>query len=486
MGELMDISEVSGRPGNMRAGRAMLLLVAAVGCTVAAGTLVIILRPELLQGPGDRESPPPSPISTTAPGHDVSSKPADPLRATSDALRKETFDILGQLMADFPGSSDPIGLMATVHDTYDNSAESERWWRKCLELDPKRADVYLALGVIAMKKGKYQEAGELSGKARQIDPNLPGVHRRHAEALLELGKPDEALAAIEKEIDISPGVCINHILLGQAHLQRKEYKKAREAYETAVDIPPRESLGYYGLVTTAYYGLATACSRLGETDKTAEYMGKFRKLRTEEDKLVGQERRATGKSVREAKVLAETLTDAGRVYYGHRQFLKAERLWQRAAKLDPANTFCRQQLADMYTRAGRPREGVKICEQLIKIDPKNATYALMKGALLARLKRFDAAEQAMRKVIELAPKRAVGYRSLVKVLLLRKETLAEAKAVARKVVELEPTAGHYSLLGEVCYRNGDRAGALAAFKRAAELAPDNEEIRRAYKRLRER
>jgi Flp pilus assembly protein TadD len=140
----------------------------------------------------------------------------------------------------------------------------------------------------------------------------------------------------------------------------------------------------------------------------------------------------------------------------------------------------------MYTRAGRPREGVKICEQLVKIDPKNATYALMKGVLLVRLKRFDAATTAMRKVIELSPKRAVGYRSLVKVLLLRRETLAEAKAVARKVVELAPTAGHYSLLGEACLRNGDRAGALAAIKRAAELAPDNEGIQRAYKRLQER
>jgi len=301
-----------------------------------------------------------------------------------------------------------------------------------------------------------------------------------------MGKPDEALAALVREIKISPGVCINHILLGQTHLQRKEYDKAKDAYARAVDIQPRESLGYYGLVTTAYYGLATACARLGEKDKAENYTEEFKKLRAEEDKLISRQRRAIGRRVYEAEILAKTLTDAGLVYHGHKQFLKAEKQWKRAAVLDPANTLCRQQLADMYTRAGRPREALEVCEQLVKSDPKNATYALMEGVLLARLKRFDAAEKAMRIVIELAPKRAVGYRSLVKVLLMRNETLPDAMAIARKVVELEPTAGHYSLLGEACHRNGDRAGALAAMKRAAELAPDNERIQRAYKRLQER
>ncbi len=63
--------------------------------------------------------------------------------------------------------------------------------------------------------------------------------------------------------------------------------------------------------------------------------------------------------------------------------------------------------------------------------------------------------------------------------------LPEAKALAQKLVEMEPTLRHYLLLGTVCSRTQDRAGALEAMKRAVELAPDNERIRKAYEEMRE-
>jgi tetratricopeptide (TPR) repeat protein len=174
------------------------------------------------------------------------------------------------------------------------------------------------------------------------------------------------------------------------------------------------------------------------------------------------------------------------VYNGYGQSQKAEEYWRRAATLDAKNTASRVQLVDLYRRTRRAQEAVGLCEQLRKIDPKNATYHLRTGVLFAELKRFDAAEEAVRAAIELSPEFAAGYRTLAEVLLLSNQKLTEAKALAQKAVELAPTARHYSLLGQACSRNQDRAGALAAMKRAAELAPDNEEIQRAYKALQER
>jgi len=463
------------RVGPSRAGKVRIVFVGAILLVAACGALVLVLFPGAFgeprtQGLGDAQpdGPPPPPPKAVA---------ADDLRARREALRKETFDAVRQLMADFPRSSDPIGLMAMLHGQYGNSAEATNWWRKCLQRDPTRVDVYLALGLIAMKNGEYHKTLDLLGKARDIDPNLPGVHGRCAEALLALGKPDEALAALAREIKVSPGTRINDVLLARAHLQKKEYAKARDAYARVAEMQPGESIEYYKLVTTAYYGLTTSCTRLGQSDKAGEYMEKFKKLQAEESRLVALQRTAAYKRVYEAQVLARTLTDAGRVYSGHREFLKAEKHWLRAAEIAPSDTACRQQLANLYSRSGRPRKSLEMCEQLMELAPKNVSHALMRGFLLARLKRFDAAEEAMRRVIDLAPMRAVGYRSLARFLLLRNKKLPEAAAAARKVVELEPTADHYSLLGEACHRNGDHAGALAAAKRAAELALNNSAVR---------
>ena len=61
--------------------------------------------------------------------------------------------------------------------------------------------------------------------------------------------------------------------------------------------------------------------------------------------------------------------------------------------------------------------------------------------------------------------------------------IGDLKALAQKAVDLAPTAPHYVLLGQACYRNKDAAAALAAIERAIELDPGNVQTRRIYERL---
>jgi len=93
------------------------------------------------------------------------------------------------------------------------------------------------------------------------------------------------------------------------------------------------------------------------------------------------------------------------------------------------------------------------------------------GDLLFRLQRFEVAEEAVRRAIELAPSRPAGYRTLVRLLLARYQKLPEAQALARKLVELAPTAMNYSILGDACCANGDVAGAREALRQALDLEP---------------
>ena len=454
--------------GEGRPRRAALLLVGVFVCAVAAGIGVFFLLPKTPEGPTSQ----PGPAGAPPPG------PAGAQKWTEEALRKEAFALVHGLISEFQGSADAIGLLGTLHNQYGNTAEAVKWWRRCLEKDPKRADVYHGLATIALRKDDYQGAADLWRRAQAINPDLPGMHGQYAEALLAIGELDEALIVLMRGIRLSPGAAKNHLLLGRTHLQRKDYRQAVSAYTRAAQLQPHES--------RAYYGLFRACDKLGQKDKAEAYLAQFRKLRSGEDKALIKSKRATDKPLDSARILAQTLAGAGRVYLGYRQFAKTEQCWRRGAQIDPQNKVCRQRLVDLYRRTRRGAEALALCEQLTKIDPKNASFHLMTGVLLAELRQFDSAEASLRKGIALAPGLAGGYLPLVQVLLARNRKLPEAKALAGRLVALQPTARHYSLLSEACSRNQDIPGALAAMKRAAELAPDNEAIQKAYKSLQAR
>ena len=413
-------------------------------------------------------SEPPAPAPTAAaPTAGVQPDP------TGDDLKAEAMAVVRQLMADFPGYSDPMALMGTLYRRLQNDDEAEKWWLKCLQRNPERADAYIGLARVAESKGNLEKALEMWRKAQQLNPRMPGAYSGYAATLLEIGRADEAIAALEKEAGIPPedGRCF--ALLGRAYAQRREHRKAADCYRQAIDLQPEESANYYGL--------ANAYTRLGQKDKADLCLEEFKALRADEDAGVTRRKMAANDRNWSARIGAQTLTDAGVFYAGHGNTRKAQELWRRAAALDPRNRESRQRLVDAYGSTGRLQEAVAFCEQLRAIAPRNAQYQLNTGVLLAGLQQFDAAEAALRRAVELAPKRPAGYLSLVRLLLVRKRNLAEAKALAEQLVALEPSAPNYSLLAEACHRNGDVAGARAALRRALDLEPGNMKIDKAPK-----
>jgi tetratricopeptide (TPR) repeat protein len=381
---------------------------------------------------------------------------------TVEAAKEEAFAVVRQLMRDFPDDTAAMSLMANVHMRLADHAEAEKWWQMCIDLNPRQANAYHGLAMIARIKGDHEKALELWRKAQDIDPNLHGVYGAFAEALMDAGRTDEAAAALEKEIKISPGSGKYHFLLGQARFQQKQYEKAAQCYQKAIELEPQSS--------HPYYGLATAYARLGQEDKARQHMDRFRTLRDQEEEAASRRKRGTDDRQFVTSVLAQTRVEAGIFCAARLRMKEAEGHWRRAAALEPKNRQCRQALADLCRVSGRLAEALDLCEQLRQIDPGNtATYHLDAGVLLVGLERWDAAEESFRKAMELAPTRPPVYRSLINLLLLRNQKLPEARTLARKLVELEPAAPNYRLLAKACLRNSDDAGARDALRRAMDL-----------------
>ncbi len=124
-----------------------------------------------------------------------------------------------------------------------------------------------------------------------------------------------------------------------------------------------------------------------------------------------------------------------------------------------------------------------ICEQLIEITPQDPHFYLRQAVLYIRLERFDEAKDRFESLINRWPEQAIGYGSLAELYLVRDQELPEAKRLATKAVEFEPTAAYYFLLARVCEKNDDRAGALEALSEALRLDPENATYQKRLKRI---
>jgi Flp pilus assembly protein TadD len=326
--------------------------------------------------------------------------------------------------------------------------------------------------MVALLREEHEKAAALWRKAAALDPTLPGVHYHLAQALAAMGESGEAIAVLKKDVQDSAKAGQGHWLLGQLYVQLKEYEKAKNSYQTALQLQPDHA--------KAYYGLAVLSARLGQSDQARRYMDRFKQLKTRDVKL-DKGRRSTYDDLEVMRAqVAGTYSDVGTVYAAHGNLPEAEQLWRKAAILDPGNTACRTNLATLYQRNRRQREAVEICEQLRALEPDNPVRYLNLGILRARLRQFDAAEQALRKACELAPRRSDGYRLLAQIRLDRNEGGAETMELARQAVRLEPIAPNYFVLGAACAKNGDLAGARSALQRAMALDPGNPKYRRTY------
>lgn len=126
------------------------------------------------------------------------------------------------------------GLRAEIHSAEDRPDEALADCAKLIEVDPVRG--HTLRGKLLYDQDKYEEAAEEFTKLIEADPTSSDGYRLRALSKLQAGKYDEAVADAEKlaEIDAVTG----YALEGQIHEEKKDYKKAVEAYGKAIKADP--------------------------------------------------------------------------------------------------------------------------------------------------------------------------------------------------------------------------------------------------------
>ena len=403
---------------------------------------------------------------------------AEPVRTEQDivALKKKEMELAEELVQEFPDSDESLTVMGNLCYRHGNAAEAVKLWTKALEINPKRANLYMSIGNVSLKKGEFAEAVTQYRKAVEIQPRLPDAHGNMGLALKMSGRLPEAIDALQEEIKISPDSGFAYYLLGQIYQQQEEYEKATQSYEAAIKIEPEYA--------NAYYGLATIRAKLGDTDQAKEYSAKFKDLKAEARKDAMDRRMQYDDAYNAQQNAAITYINVGRMYRDSGKLQKAETLLKQAAGLDPNNVVSFLELASLYQAQKQQAKALQMFKKIAEIEPDSAISFVMIGILSAHFKQFDDAEQAFRKVIALAPRSPDGYRELARLYLKTGRELPQARQLAQKAVALEASAANYFVLGWAYHSNGDATNALPAVKRAIELDPGNANYRRLHAAIR--
>lgn len=410
-------------------------------------------------------------------------KPAEaegepPPPTTIPALIEEATQVADRLVESFPDDCDAHEVRARILFLLGRNAEASGSWERSLELNPEYAYGYHGLGLIAAKEGEYEKAVTLQRKALTHVPGFSEAAHKLCDALLKLGKIEEAIEALHSHISVVPESTETYVYLGQAHVAGQQYEKAADAFETALERYPD--------IPRAQYGLATALARLGRREEADEAMNQYRLVRAKDMEVRTQYSGKRDDMEALAVDFAARYVLAGRVYLVHGVLREAERLCRRAAVLDPANTECRVVLASLYQQTGRGADALRTCRELVAIAPDQSAYHLNLGVMYSNLGRFDDSEQSLQEAIRLAPQAPEGYVSLTRLYLRSDRELHEAVRLAESAFELRAVAANAFLLSQVRAGVGDHAGAVSAIEEAIRLDPENKRYQQARTFLQEK
>ena len=194
---------------------------------------------------------------------------------------------------------------------------------------------------------------------------MPGAYRLIGECLLNYGRTDDARRALELAVRREPKSAEAHYLLGEARFQLENFDEAQDAFESAIQLRPNHSKAYYGLVKT--------CARLGKSQLVAQYAKSFQQLEAAAVAADRQMRKDYDDIGSMCEKLANTCLDAGRLYAAT-DLNRAEELWLRGIKADPANVDIRSLLGKLYINQRNAPKALAQFEALHKLEPDNPSY----------------------------------------------------------------------------------------------------------------
>lgn len=242
-------------------------------------------------------------------------------------------------------------------------------------------------------------------KVLELAPDVAGAHNAVALGLLELGRPEEALAACRRALALSPGLLDAQVNLGSALSTLGRHEEAVAAYRKALEQNP---------------GLAEAHSNLGNAlwvlGRTGEAVDAYRR------------------AVQMKPNFAEAYCNLGNTLRDLEKQEEALAAYRRAVELQPGFVDAYYGISRVLDGLRRFDEAIATCHQALACAPDSPAAQVSMGTSLEAAGRHEEAVAAYRCAIELQPTYAKAYHNLA-ACLIRMGRPEAAAAICRASLE---------------------------------------------------
>ncbi|MBC7928576.1 MAG: tetratricopeptide repeat protein [Bryobacteraceae bacterium] len=335
----------------------------------------------------------------------------------------------------------------------DDLNEALKQYTQITQEDQKDWQSWLRISQIYRQKRDFVKAGEAGAKAQAIEPGSLDVRYNQVSLLEAQGKPQEAidllagLLGTTAKRNYSANERSNRIVLlerlGAMYRGTETYDKAVEMYRQIAELEPGAAGKVSAQIADTYRSSKQFAKATEEIDVAAKKYPEDRAVRSVRASILAE----TGKT-------DEAIAETKKLFDG---------------KSDRETWITLAQIYEKGKNYGEMAKSIDEAEKLSTDKDEKETIAFMRGAMLEKLKNWDAAEIEFRKVLEMNPRNTSALNYLGYMLADRNVRLSEALQLIRQAIDVEPENGAYlDSLGWVYYRLNDLENAELYLQRAIE------------------
>jgi tetratricopeptide (TPR) repeat protein len=393
-----------------------------------------------------------------------------------------------------PENEEAMTGLAIVYSDLGDNANATAMLKRVAEKNPSMRTLTALAGTYEQMK-EFKLAADAYKKALDQNPGNADLKRAYAQSLFQADDMDAASVVFEELAAEDPNDLLANLRLSQIYRQKKDFVKARQFAKKARDLDPSNLeirfnevslLEAEGKTQEAIDALKEILSTNARgTATTGEKSNRI--ILLERLGFLYRQADQTANAVKTFQEIGEIEPDAAarasaqvvETYRGAKDFANAEKAAKAAVEKYPSDRTVKLVAANLYADMGKTQSAVDIlkglmdgkndrevylslaqvyekaknypemaqaidnAEKLSKSDDDKENIYFVRGAMLEKQKKYDAAETEFRKVLKINPDSAAALNYLGYMLADRNVRVNEAVEMIRKAVDQEPTNGAY-------------------------------------------